>query len=73
MVLGPYKLVLLDIRWYEVSKGLVCLYMLEKVEIWLGVTDASNHSQTTEYRATQLVYCIKFKLSHAMYWMAIMH
>ena len=55
MVLGPYELVLLDITWYEVSKGLVCLYILEKVEIWLGVTDASHHSQTTEYRATQLV------------------
>ena len=56
-------LVLLDIRWYEVSKGLVCLYILEKVEIWLGVTDAS---QTTEYSASQLVSSIKFKLSHAI-------
>ena len=46
-----------------VSKGLVCLYILEKVEIWLGVTDAS---QTTEYSATQLVSSIKFKLSHAI-------
>ena len=35
-----YKLVLLGIRWYRVSKGLVCLYILEKVEIWLGVSDA---------------------------------
>ena len=35
-----YKLVLLDNRWYMVSKGLVCLYILERVEIWLGVTDA---------------------------------
>ena len=34
------KLVLLDIRWYRVSKGLVCLYILEKVDIWSGVTDA---------------------------------
>ena len=33
MVLGQYKLVLLGIRWYMVSKGLVCLYILEKVEI----------------------------------------
>ena len=41
LVLGQYKLVLLDIRWYMVSKGLVCLYILEKVEIWSGVTDAS--------------------------------
>ena len=35
-----YKLVLLGIRWYMVSKGLVCLYILEKVEIWSGDTDA---------------------------------
>ena len=50
MVLGQYMtilagtwsvlLVLLDIRWYMVSKGLLCLYILEKVEIWSGVTDA---------------------------------
>ena len=69
-MLGQYKLVLLDIRWYEVSKGLVCLYIyiLEKVEIWWGDTDARHltHSQTTEYRATQLVKSIKFKLSHAI-------
>ena len=60
-------LVLLDIRWYRVSKGLVCLYILEKVEIWSGVTDASQTDrQTTEDRATQLLYSIQFKLSHAM-------
>ena len=46
------------------------LHILEKVEIWSGVTDAWHthsltYSQTTEYRATQLVYSIKFKLSHA--------
>ena len=57
-------MVLLDIRWYEVSKVLECLYILEKVEIWSGVTDAS---QTTEYSATQLVSSIKFKLSHAIF------
>ena len=34
---------------------------------WSGVTDASQTDrQTTEYRATQLVYSIKFKLSHAI-------
>ena len=49
--------------WYRVSKGLVCLYILEKVEIWWGVTDPS---QTTECSATQLVSSIKFKLSHAI-------
>ena len=56
MVLGQYKLALLGIRWYRVSKGLVCLYILEKVEICSGVTDASQTDrQTTEYRATQLL------------------
>ena len=29
-----------SISWYRVSLGLVCLYILEKVEIWSGVTDA---------------------------------
>ena len=32
--LGQYKLILLGIRCYRVSKGLVCLYILKKVEIW---------------------------------------
>ena len=42
-----YKLVLLGIRRYSVSKGLVCLYILEKVEIWPGVTNASlTHTHT---------------------------
>ena len=40
MVIGQYKMVLLGIRWYRVSKGLVCLYKLEKVKIWSGVTAA---------------------------------
>ena len=46
---------------------LVCLYILEKVEIWSGDTDASQTDrQTTEYRATQLLSSIQFKLSHAI-------
>ena len=50
-----------------VSKGLVCLYILEKVEIWSGDTDASQTDrQTSEYSATQLVSSIKHKLSHAI-------
>ena len=68
LVLGQYKLELLGFRWYRVSKGLVCLYILEKVEIWSGVTNASHTDwQTSEYRATQLVSSIKFKLSHAIW------
>ena len=67
VVLGQYNSVLLSIKLYWVSKGLVCLYILEKVEIWSGDTDASQTDrQTTEYRATQLLSSIQFKLSHAM-------
>ena len=52
---------------YWVSKGLVCLYILEKVEIWSGDTDASlTDWQTIEDSATQLLYSIQFKLSHAI-------
>ena len=40
VVLGQYNSVLLSIKLYWVSKVLVCLYTLEKVEIWLGDTDA---------------------------------
>ena len=69
LLLNQYKLVLLVIRWYRVVKGLVCLYMLEKGEIWSGVTVASHthtHRQITEYSATQLVYSKTFKMSHAI-------
>ena len=58
------KLVLLDIRWYRVSKGLVCLIYWKKSIF--GQVSPMPDRQTTEYRATQLVYSIKFKLSHAM-------
>ena len=52
---------------YWVSIGLVCLYILEKVDIWSGDTDASQTDrQTTEYSATQLLSSIQFKLSHAI-------
>ena len=41
---------------------------IEKVEIWSGVTDPlQTHTQATEYRATQLVSSLKFKLSHAIW------
>ena len=58
MVLGQYKLILLGIMWYRVTIGLICLYILVKVDIWSGDTDASHtHTQTDNriYRATQLV------------------
>ena len=40
VVLSQYNLVLLSIKLYLVGKLLVCLYILGKVEIWSGVTDA---------------------------------
>ena len=46
VVLRQYKLVLLGIRWYRFSKGLLCLYILIKVEISSDVTDAS-HTHTS--------------------------
>ena len=40
----------------SIKASYACIYGKKKVEIWLGVTDASHtHSQTTEDRATQLV------------------
>ena len=33
--------------------------------------DTLTHSQTTEYSATQLLYSIQFKLSHAIISMAL--
>ena len=69
LVLGQYKLELLGFRWYRVSKGLVCLYILEKVDLvgcYRCLTHTQTDRQTSEYRATQLVSSIKHKLSHAI-------
>ena len=38
VVLGQYELVLLGIRWYWVSIGLLSLYILNNMEIWSDVT-----------------------------------
>ena len=55
VVLGQYNLVLLGIKWYWVGIGLLCLYVLKKVEIWLDVTIAgrTNKRRTRKDRATQ--------------------
>ena len=58
VALGQYNSVLLGlgIKWYWVSKVLLCLHILTKNGILSGVTDPSHtDTQTTEYRATQLV------------------
>ena len=39
VVLGQYNLVLLGIKWYWVSKVLLCQYILKTANIWSGVTD----------------------------------
>ena len=42
--------------WYWVSRGHLCLYILNKVEIWTGITDTLlTHWQTLKDSATQLL------------------
>ena len=58
VVLGQNNLVLLGIKWYWVGIGLLCLYVLKKVEIRSGVTiagrtDKKTNKQTRKDRATQ--------------------
>ena len=50
------------------NKGLLCLYILKKLRFGQvsPIPNTLTHSQTREYRATQLVESIKFKLSHAI-------
>ena len=55
--IGHYEAVAVGTWWYWVSRGHSCLYILHKVEIWSGVTDASL--TTLKDRATQLF--IKYK------------
>ena len=55
VVLRQYEAVLVGIKWYWVSYGLLCLYILTKAEIWKGVTIAgrtTNDKQTTKDRAS---------------------
>ena len=33
VVVGQYKLVLLGIKWYWISKGLICQYILKKIMV----------------------------------------
>ena len=47
-VLGQYNLVLLGIKWYWVSIGLLCLYILKNMEIWLDVTIAGQRKGKIE-------------------------
>ena len=49
--MGQNGVLLLGIKKYCVSKGLLCLYILKKVEIWSGVTIVGR--RTRKDRATQ--------------------
>ena len=51
VVLGQYNLVLLGVKWYWVSIGLSCLYILKNMEILSDVTIAGR--QTRKERASQ--------------------
>ena len=53
VVLGQYNLVLLGFKWYWVSMGLLCLYILKNMEIWLGVTITGKRRRTRKDRTTQ--------------------
>ena len=45
--IGHYEAVAVGNWWYWVSRGYLCLYILHKVEIWSGVTNAVlTHSLT---------------------------
>ena len=57
--IGHYEAGAVGNWWYWVSRGHLCLYILNKVGIWTGVTDAwLTHSHLKD-RATQLL--IKYK------------
>ena len=54
--MGRYNLVLLGIKYNWVSTRLLCLYILEKVEIWSDVTIAGRtDKQTTEQGKIELL------------------
>ena len=60
LVPGQYNMVPVVPWLYSVSLKPLCLYILQKVEIWTGVTDAwltdwLTDSQTLKDRATQLL------------------
>ena len=59
--IGHYEVVAVGNWWYWVSRGHLCLYILNKVEIWTGVTDAllTDWLTTDKNRSTQLP--IKYK------------
>ena len=54
LVLGQNNLVPIGIKWNWVNRGLLCLYILKKVEIWSDVTIAGQTTERTRKdRATQ--------------------
>ena len=53
--IGHYEAVAVGNWWYSVSRGHLCLYILHKVEIWTGVTDAWLTDSQSKDSATQLL------------------
>ena len=53
--IGHYEAVAVGNWWYWVSRGHSCLYILQKVEIWTGVTNAWLTDSQSKDRATQLL------------------
>ena len=66
VVLGQYNSVLLSIKLYWVSKVLVLPVYIGKSGDLVRCYRCLTDKQTTEDGATQLLYSIQFKLSHAM-------
>ena len=46
--IGPYEALAVGTGLYWVSRGHLCLYILNKVEIWTGVTDALQTDSLTD-------------------------
>ena len=55
VVLGQCNLVLLGIKWYWAGMRLLCLYLLEKRNIWSDVTIAGQRQQTNEQGKIELL------------------
>ena len=47
--IGHYEAVAVGNWWYWVSRGHLCLYILHKVEIWTGATDALRTDSLTDW------------------------
>ena len=56
VVLGQYNLVLFGIKWYWVGIGLLCLYILKKMEILSGFSIAGRQMNDKQGKLELLSY-----------------